>query len=356
MQIYMQAFDNSIKGRESAYMMGKWLQAQLLGDVRAVEWCQARGINVNPQNALTAGNNALGGVLVPEEWSSTIIRLVETYGVFRRNTRVVPMSTDSMHIPRRTGGLTAYYVGENTAGTESDMSWDDVQLSVKKLMILTRMSSEINDDALIVLADMLAQEMAYAFALKEDTVGFTGTGASTDGGITGILVKCIDGSHGKAKVAAASGHDTLAEIDSTDLINLMAAIPLYAKPSSAWYCSPTAEELIFNAIKVSGGGNTGSILAARQSPGFLGYPINVTPIMADDSTATYNGDVVVAFGNLSLASTLGSRRDVRIQLSTEQYWEEDQIGVKGTMRHDINIHDVGSDAVRSPFAVLTGQS
>jgi len=261
-----------------------------------------------------------------------------------------------MNIPRRTGGLTAYYVGENTAGTESDASWDNVSLNAKKHMVLTRMSSEISEDAVIDLADTMAQEIAYAFAYKEDVVGFTGDGTSTYGGIVGLLTKADDGSHDLAYVDAAAGHDTLPEIDADDLITTMAAVPQYAKRGSVWICSPTAEEVVFNAIKVAGGGNTRDLLADSDVPRFLGYPIYVSDIFPDSASTTYDATPIIGFGNLSLAASLGDRRGIRIALSSEQYWEEDQIGVKGTMRHDINIHDLGSNTVKSPFVCLRGNT
>ena len=348
----MVAFPKTRDGEMKAYRAGMFIRSAIFGDPKADDWCRQNGVGV--RSALSGGVATAGGVLVPEELETAIIDLREQYGLFRRSCRVSPMGSDTKIVPRRTGGLTAYYVGEGVAGTESTASWDNVSLVAKKLMVLTRMSSEINEDAVIDLADTMAQEIAYGFALKEDTVGFTGTGISTDGGITGVLVKAIDGNHGLAVVEAASGVDTLPEITANDLINLMAAIPTYAKAGSAWYCSPTAEEVVFNAIKVAGGGNTRDILSGLDQPRFLGYPIMSSDIFPDSVSTDYNNLVMVAFGNLGLAATLGDRRGVRIALSEQQYWEEDQIGIKGTMRHDINVHDLGSATVKSPFAVLIG--
>lgn len=346
------AFPSNAAGNTAAYRSGMWIRASLYGDVNSQEWCRKNG--VGSRAALSGGVNTSGGALVPDELERAIIDLREQYGLFRRVCRVTPMGSDTRNIPRRTGGLSAYFVGEGASGTESDAGWDNVSLVAKKLMVLTRMSSEVAEDAIIDLADQMAQEIAYAFAIKEDTVGFTGDGTSTSGGITGVLVKALQSSYTKAKVAAASGHDTLAEIDADDLLNLMAAIPQYAKPGSAWYCSPSAQELVFNAIKIAGGGNTRDMLSASDTPQFLGYPINVTPVMADSPSTNYNGAVMIGFGNLRQAATMGDRRGIRVALSNEQYWEEDQIGVKGTERFDINVHDLGSTTVKSPFAVLVG--
>lgn len=351
----LMAFEKTSKGQMQAYRAGQWLRATLYGDVNALDYCRKNGVGV--RSALSGGVNTSGGALVPEELERAIIDLREEYGLFRRVCRVTPMGSDTRNIPRRTGGLTAYFVGENQTGTSSDAGWDNVALVAKKLMVLTRMSSEVAEDAIIDLADTMAQEIAYAFAVKEDTVGFTGTGLATDGGIVGILVKALQAGFSKAKVTAAGAAnscDTLDEITADHLLQLMAAIPQYAKAGSAWYCSPSAQELVFNAIKIAGGGNTRDLLSDSDTPRFLGYPIHVTPVMADDPTADLSAAVMVAFGNLRQAATMGDRRGIRVALSNEQYWEEDQIGIKGTERFDININDLGSTTVKSPFAVLVG--
>ncbi len=345
------AFGKNPKGELAAYRSGMWLRATLYGDTNAQTWCRQNGVGV--RSALSSVNTA-GGALVPEEFERAIIDLREEYGLFRRVCRVAPMGSDTRNFPRRVSGLTAYFVGEGIAGTESDAAWDNVQLNAKKLMCLTRMSSEIDEDAIVDLADQMAEEIAYAFATKEDECGFNGDGTSTYGGMVGVLVKAIDGNHTLANIAAPSATDTLPEIDADDCLSLMAAIASYAKTGAAWYCSPTALELVFNAIKIAGGGTTRDMLAQADTPRFLGYPINVTPLMADSASDVYNGLVMIAFGNLRMAATLGDRRGIRVALSGEQYWTEDQIGVKGTERFDINVHSLGDASVKPPFAVLTG--
>jgi HK97 family phage major capsid protein len=127
-----------------------------------------------------------------------------------------------------------------------------------------------------------------------------------------------------------------------------------AKGEAKWYCSPTALALVFDAISIAGGGNSMQNLANAPEPTFLGYPIVVTPMMADDAGATYNGAAMIGFGNLRQAATVATRRGVRVQTTDQRYWAEDQIGIKGTLRHSIVVHDLGSSTVKSPFAVLIG--
>jgi HK97 family phage major capsid protein len=211
----------------------------------------------------------------------------------------------------------------------------------------------------VSVVDLLVADISRAMAYAEDRSGFVGTGTGSEfGGIVGLLTKVNDGSHGKAIVDAAAGHATFATLDVDDLVATMAAVPVYARMGSAWICSPTCAALTFEAIKASGGGNTFMDLEAGGQPKFLGYPVHLSDTFPDDASGTYDALPILAFGNLSLAATLGSRRDVRIATSTDagDAFAKDQVLVKGTLRHDISIHDVGSDAIKSPIVCLRGNS
>ncbi|MHC4193864.1 MAG: phage major capsid protein, partial [Planctomycetota bacterium] len=144
-----------------AYHSGKWLLATIMGNAEARQWCRDKGMEIRVQ---TEGVNTAGGFVVPDQMERAIIDLRETYGMFRANARVTQMSSDHMIVPRRAGGVTAYFVGETTEITASDKSWNQVELTAKKLGALTRMSTDLSEDAIINVADDLADEMAYAFA------------------------------------------------------------------------------------------------------------------------------------------------------------------------------------------------
>ncbi|MGB7933015.1 MAG: phage major capsid protein [Gammaproteobacteria bacterium] len=218
----MKAFSNDAKGRESAYRAGKWLQAALLMDGDAIRWCRDAGMDIEDsiRAAHSGADYSRGGVLVPSELAMSIIRLREEYGVFRMRSRVIPMSTDTLTIPRRSGGLTAFCVGEGGEGTESDSTWNDITLTSRKLMVLSRMSSELAEDAIISIADMLADETAYAFALAEDSAGILGDSSSLFGGVRGIVYRFENETLAGA-IDATSGHDELADVDLSALLLLV---------------------------------------------------------------------------------------------------------------------------------------
>lgn len=341
-----------MKADEAAYRSGMWIKAALYGDDNAMRWCRDNGVMI--QAAAGEGVNTKGGFLVPEELASTLIDLKEEYGVFRRNAYVAPMARDTLNIPRRTGGLTAYFPGENTTITSSDKAWDNVALTAKKMAVLSLFSSELAEDAIINIADDLAMEIAYAFAVKEDECGFNGTGAQSYGGIVGLRTKLIDGNHAAgAKDAVTANADTFAELALTDLTTLMSLVPTYALAGAKWYCSQVAWALVFQRIMAASGGNSIDTLTGAVTQSFLGYPAEITPSMPT-STGSLDNQVMIAFGNLRQAATLGDRRQMSLMVSEHRYMELDQIAIRGTQRVDINVHDLGDGTTAGPIVGLVG--
>ncbi len=211
----LKAFKNDF----DAYSAGQFLRATIAENKDAMAWCKEHGI----MNAHSTTTNSAGGYLVPDGFESAIINLREEYGVFRQNARVYPMSEPIVYVPRRQSGFTAYYIGENSQGTESDASFSQVKLDAKKLMILPRLSQELSDDAIISLADFVANEMAYAFAVQEDQAGFLGDGTSTYGGIIGLRNALLAGS----TVTATAGDNTFEELEFAFFQNAVGKLPRF---------------------------------------------------------------------------------------------------------------------------------
>ncbi len=349
----LKSYENNRNGEIEAYRSGMWLMAALFNNIKAQNWCRENGIGFRA--AQSEGVNTAGGYLVPTEMERAIIDLRESYGVFRQQCRVMPMGSDTITIPRRTSGLTGYFVGENTAPTESQKAWDQVQLVAKKYATLTRYSSELNEDAIISIADDLTNEIAYTFAVGEDGCGFNGDGTSTYGGMTGVVTKFNnDYSTLAGAVLAASGSDTMAEIVIADLTRTMATLPQYALMNAKWYVSKPFNDIVFNGIKAAGGGNTIMDLNGATGMNFLGYPIVISQSLPAGVSTDYSNSVMALFGDLRLAATMGDRRGISVAISTDRYFDTDQIGIKGTERFDINVHDIGDTSTAGPIVALIG--
>jgi HK97 family phage major capsid protein len=338
-------------GDVAAYRSGKWILATIGNNPEARQWCRDHGIEIRAQSE---GINTAGGFVVPDQMERSIIDLRESYGMFRPNARVIPMSSDHAIVPRRTGGVTAYFVGENQEITESEKSWNQVELTAKKLAALSRMSNEIAEDAIINMADNLADEMAWAFAKKEDETGLSGDGTLTYGGMVGIRTLFVDGAHTYGRVEGTSPATAWSHLElATELIPLMALLPTYAHARAKWYIHPAGKAGLFDAIALAAGGNTTREIAAGTQPMFAGYPVvlsSAMPVAPTDQT------IAILFGDLSMATTIGDRRGITIQVTSDRYFENDQIGIKATERFCIVTHDIGNTTEAGPVVALMGNT
>lgn len=328
---------------------GQWLLAAIYHNDKAAVWCKANGVALVKAAGETVGSS--GGFLVPSDLATAILDIRDSYGAFRRRARLVPMASDNTSVPRHTAGLAPSFAGEGAASTATTVSPDQVSLTAKKLSVLVQISSELEDDAAVEVVDFIANEIGIAFALQEDDCAFNGDGTSTYGRMRGIGSIVLDGNHAKAKVTAASAHNTFLTLDSTDLASLMSAVRASAIPNAGWYCSQTCFAQTF--IRLAGG--TGYLPMADvdgvMTPHYLGFPVILTQKLPLIST-TLSGKVMLAFGDMYAGAALGQRRGITLARSADRYLDQDQIAVLGTERFHSVVHDLGDNTNFGALAAL----
>ncbi len=344
---------------EDAFKAGNFLLASVFGNAKAAAWCRENGLAV--ERAASEGVNSAGGYLVPEEMENRIIILRNSYGLARRDVRVVPMGRDTMTTPKLVSGLTMYFVGEGVAPTQSQAVWTNVRLTAKKAGVLTVWSSELDEDAVISIGDSLTGEIAYAFAAGEDGCLFSGDGTSTYGGMTGLRKIFTDGVGTLAgAVDAATGHDTLAEFDAADLAKVQGQLPqyVYTMGNPKWYCAQTTWGNVFERLIGASGGVTKDQASGRTIREYNGYPVEITPAMLAPAapSTTVNDVPIILFGDLNMSVSMGDRRGMTVTRSTEYKFAEDQIAIKGTERFDINCHNTGDATNAGSIVALMGNT
>lgn len=330
-----------------AFTLGSFIKAQI-GDEQSNEWLKNRvGVNVKAQS--TTSNN-LGGALIPEMLAADLIRLVEEYGVARSNATVYQMTSDTLLVPRQTDGVTGEWVGESTSSTEDETEFSNVQLVAKKRKTLTRMPSELVEDAVINVGDLTARNIALDFAKAEDDAAFNGDGTSTYGGIVGVLNFA-----GSASIAtAAAGNTAFSTLDLVDFHEVTGLLPEYAHQAgnARWYMSRAGFANGIERLLAAGGGNTWTDLAnGKRDPMALGFSVAMTQVLNATLTAQTSTNLL-CFGDLSLGMAFGDRRQIRIDTSTERYFDQDQIAIRGTERVDIACHTFDSTTTAGPMIVL----
>lgn len=329
--------------------LGNWAKAEIGRQEKALDWCRMNGVRVKAQ---ADGPNASGGFLVPSDVSAEIVSLLETYGAFRAGAQVVKMGREVMNVGRRTSGVSGSFVGEGVAPAQSAAAFDAIGLTARKWASLIILSTELLEDSAPDVGAYLAKDIAQAFAKEEDSCGFNGDGTSTYARMRGLCQIIIDGSHGSAKIAAGSGHNQYSTLDNSDIANLIAGVSALAMPGAKFYVSAFG----FATTLCRLAGNSGGMMTGRYGQvTYLGFPVVMTQALSQNNNSQ-TGSVMMLFGDLSLSSMLGVRRDITIRRSDDRYFDTDQVGLMASERfHAVN-HDVGETSTLSPVAGLVGTS
>jgi HK97 family phage major capsid protein len=298
---------------EDAYKSGMWLAA-LGGNRRAKEFVAAQNI----------GTAADGGNLVPDPLSDALINLMEQRGAARQACQRVVMSADTWTVPKVTAHATVYYPAEAAAITESDLAFSQVQLTAKKLAALVKMSTEVTEDSIVDIMNVVVESIAYSIALEEDKNLFNGVaGGVNTAGIAG------DASVDDTNVASAGA------LALTDLTACASGIgnPIIGA-QNAWWMSPVIFNSVVRDLVNAAGGNTIADLEGGQRPLLLGYPVNFVSALP---SAPASGELVAVFGDLRLGAYFGDRRALNFKVLNELYSETDQLGVVATERIDVKL-------------------
>jgi HK97 family phage major capsid protein len=333
------------KAQENAHRSGQFILGYVFDNKRAQRWCNDHGIRTHSE-----ADNESGGVLVIPEIENVIIDLREEFGTFRKYANVVPMKSDKLTRPRRTGGLIAYPIGAKGASrrlTESKKNWDAVTLEAKNWGVLAKYEDELSEDASIAIADDLTGEAAYAFTITEDECGWLGDGTSEYHHITGVIPKLtgLSGTVGHIAglvVATGTGADKWAEITKNDTLKLMGRLPKYAyKRGAVWHCSNAFWSEVLLRIITDAGGATMHEMEGAHRPLYQGYPVEVSQILPPTPAVS---QVPLLFGNIASGVMMGDRRGVTMKQTDSN--EDDFVHglqcLKATERFDIVPHDVGN--------------
>ena len=327
---------------DDAEICGRWIRGYLLNRTEDRAWYER---NVESR-ALSSNDNAKGAVFIPETFASTVIRLVDQYTAIPQQANVIPMSSNTLYIPRRTGGNTAYFVNDNTETTASDMATDNVLLSTKDCRVATRVPNSLIEDSVIDLAGLVAQEFALALSRKIDDAGFAGDGTSTHGGIRGIQWRFENESLAGEN---DSGESSLSALTIDDFVETVGKLPSYARPTAAWYVTPQVYSTCMLPLMLEKGLSAAEIAGGVSEGRFLGYPVYFNNSMR---TAPTSDQVIALFGDMKMSTHFGLRSQIAVRASTDRYIEFDQTYFVASVRFDVVTSDIGDATNAGPVVSL----
>jgi HK97 family phage major capsid protein len=317
--------------QEQAYRAGQWFKAVYYKDEAAKQFCNDYGIVATA----TEGTDSAGGYLVPTELSSAIIDVQQRAGIARQLSRIVPMASDALNVPKKSGGLTVDYPSEGGTITASDNTWAQVSLAAVTRSVLAKSSNQLLADAVINVLDDLAVSIGQAFAVQADNELINGDGTGTYGGETGV----ISAMGAASKVTMGSGDTDFSNIALSDLNDLVGKLPdkYYGSGTPAFVIGRTTWAAHIQSLIYAAGGNTVANMEAGVRPQLFGFPVYVS----DQMPASAASKCAVIFGNWNDGVMMGDREQVELAFSDAAYFAEYVTAVRGVTRYDINVHDAG---------------
>jgi HK97 family phage major capsid protein len=295
--------------------------------------------------------NGAGAAIVPNE-TAAFIESYRDKAVFRSNASVYNMSSDSLTIPRRTGGVAVSFVGEGAVIPSSQPSFDGIGLTAQKIAAFGTFSTELEEDAAADVTAFFLADAGSALGLKEDDCAFNGGGTSTYGGMYGIIPALNDSNHTAGRVAAGSGHKSFNLLDASDLSNLLGLLPDKYWPNAKLYLSGYGSSQYLARLSASSGAFQVSGAGPNRTMTYLGIPVVTTPKMV--GSGDQSGKIMILFGDLASAAALGSARPLTFSVSTHRFLEFDSLAWRMTERFSSAIHNLGDNSAPGAVVALQG--
>lgn len=272
------------------------------------------------------GESTTGGALVPEEFRLEIQRIEEEDAVVRPLATVVPMSTDTLHIPKDTSTVTVAWTDEHAPVGESEPTAVDIELTVKKLAAFAKISNEMMRDGASTpaVAQWVINRFAEAIGIEEDKQALVGTGTPFSGVLTVAtnVVQPVD-------LAGFS------DLTSNHFSTMIAALKKKARRGAAFIMDGTIVALVRN-MKGSDGH---PLFMQSQAVDILGtiygYPVLESDQMPDLTSSAANTRFI-AFGNLRHV-WIGDRNQMLVDSSEHVFFTNDQTAVRVIQREAISV-------------------
>lgn len=287
--------------------------------------------------ALNEGTPADGGYLVHPEFEKGVFKVMEDYGVFK-DCKIIPMAGNTKYITRRLQGVEVFYTDEATAYSNTEMTFDQIELIARKIGAILPATYELIEDN-STGEDIWTQaqaEFAVAMAQFIDTEVLTGTatGASKIKGITNLA---------DVNVVALTGNATT--LTHAKLIDLVRSVPLkFQKTGKAKFYMDQSLIAVVEKLVDDNNRPLYRTLDDGSKSFLLGHEVVLTDVVAGAAAGV--DTPVIVFGNLKNFA-LGLRKGMTMEFGYRTGdWEADIKSLKITKR--VAGHSLADDS----FAIV----
>lgn len=146
------------------------------------DYAEARLEKMHTRSTMIVGDDSLGGFWVPEQVAQQffIETLQPATALFRLPiSRLTGLTANPVSVPKETGDLTGYWVGEEEAITESNLGAGQIRFRPHELGALVKLSAKLLREASFGVEQFVRQRIANRFARAIDLAAFKGTGSAS---------------------------------------------------------------------------------------------------------------------------------------------------------------------------------
>eukprot|EP00913_Durusdinium_trenchii_P028474 g26702.t1 len=268
--------------------------------------------------AMSESANVGGGFMVNEELSSQIIDIARAQSRFvQAGAMTVPMASETLRIARVSADPAMQVKAENSAFTESSITFDAINFTAYLVGCYVVASRELFADAPNA-ADLVEQTLGNALGAEIDRLCIRGDG---DQEPVGALNTSGIGS--TSSVSAIAWEDL-----HTGAVSIRA---LNYEPNGYIVHPTIAGDL---DILATGDGSS-------SAKNWLGAPPSLDGVTRHQTTNITTADILI--GDFTKAF-IGMRQEAQVEVSTtaESFFSKHQVGVKITLRFDCNLAQAGA--------------
>ncbi len=227
-------------------------------------------LEANEVRSLRVSDDTAGGYLAPDQFVAELLRNLVQFSPVRQYARVTTTASNAVLLPKRTGGLTASWVGETAPRPETTVTFGQNRYPVAELACYVDVSNAMLEDS----AFDVASELAFDFA---EELGKTEGAAFVDGDGT---LKPVGFMQDSGVGFTSSGHAS--NVTADGLIDLFHAVPSAYRANAIWGMnSNTLAKL--RKLKDSTGNYLLTLTGIAGAPAttLLGRPVVEMPDMPD---------------------------------------------------------------------------
>ena len=268
-------------------------------------------------NVLQEGIDANGGYLVPDEYDSRLIQVLNEENVMRSlGTAITTSGEHKINIAATKPA--AAWIEEGGALTFGDATFDQIILDAHKLHVAVKVTEELLYDNAFNLENYILEQFGKALANAEEDAFINGTGT---GQPTGLFT--ADG--GTVGVTAASA----TAVTTDEVISLIYALKAPYRKNAKFLMNDATVSALRKLKDSNGQYLWQPSLQAGQPDRLLGYEIYTSPY----APTLAAGALSIAFGDFQ-SYWIADRTGRTVQRLNELYSTNGQVGFVATERVD----------------------